>query len=253
VESVAPATLAGLADKIQACGHNDEVDQIGELAETFCKQLAQVNGQVPIDCLRTAMKGLAACRQFALLAKVAELAGRRGLYAPFVRNFHGQALIELGQVLAAIEVLKASAAASSPDHDDHLEAQGLLGRAYKQLYIDEKRTPRAEVAGERLRQSIRSYARGYLATYDNQRQAYDPVRASWHMVQLAALIERAKADNVALDTTIQSGPVAREVLGALLPLEASQDASPDAWRSASIAAAYLALGDNANARKWYGF
>ncbi len=179
-------------------------------------------------------------RDFANLEKVADALLNYGSDHPGVRRRYAQALIERGSLAAAIAILDtlATAATKKSDPAEYDEALGLLGRAYKQLYLNSSGLKRAKT----LEKAIDSYMRGYRR---NRVENY------WHGINAAAMLHRAATDRVRLNGKY-SGPRARaREIGAEIRtvLEAKSKLSP--WDTATIAEAYLVLGDFDKALFWY--
>ena len=150
---------------------------------------------------------------------------------------YAQALIEDKELSGALQVLR-YLAASTADSDpaEHAEARGLIGRVYKQLYVD---APSAAPAlrHERLRRAVEAY-------YDAYRESGDLV---WHGVNTVALLYRATIDGVPLPGLPDLRDLAQEILETVLAREPL-----DAWDYATAMEVSVALGD-VGAALGYGY
>jgi hypothetical protein len=242
------ARLKALACEMSALGAAYRVEELRILAEDFIGRLETfAEASLPEDDFRPALEGLKKSRLFGELAETAELLARLGFATPFVRTLHAQALIELRQISAAIGMLEAVIADTPKGDADRLEAFGLLGRAYKQLYVDEARTPRVHWAGDHLARSLQYYALGYL---DSR-----PDRTIWHAINLAALLKRAARDGYALDPPASAHVFAEALICQLEPIAAARAAGVsdyDQWIPGVLGGAYLTLDRFEDAARWYG-
>ena len=99
-------------------------------------------------------------REFELMARLLEALGRRVPDDLELRRRYAQALIELGMVTAAINVIDQAILAGSAKHGQWAELQGLLGRAYKQLFVDAQ-ARHGEAPPAALAASINAYRKAY--------------------------------------------------------------------------------------------
>lgn len=176
--------------------------------------------------------GLRDAGRYPDLLSLTETSRRHSPDEPALRRFQAQALIEMGQVTVAIDVLECLVGRLARNHPETEEALGLLGRAYKQLFLEaeDRSSPAARAA---LASALRLYHDGF----SRSRGA-----ATWHGINLAALVARARRDRLPLspDLDLDLDEVVRQVVRAL-------DRTPtdrrDAWHHATRAEAALATGD----------
>jgi S1-C subfamily serine protease len=203
---------------------------------------------------KTAKNILAELRKYARfsdLFRVGEVFRTCGQNAPEVRRQLAQALIENGEITRAIEHLKdlqheleerRSDAAEDPIEVDGIEFElgetlGLIGRAYKQLYVDAG--PRSsEPRLEDLTRSLENYGRAYRERLGDY---------LWHGVNHVALLTRSErvkrgALNVYSD---EAEDYARRILRAVEGIERRGPLQP--WDAANKAEALLGLGKNPEA------
>jgi hypothetical protein len=167
-------------------------------------------------------------RQFPLAVRVAEAFLRTGQVAPRVHRQYAQALIDQGILFGAETVLQALLMQRIGADGEVAEAHGLLGRIYKQLYVNA-----AEPAHPRVRGFLERALGEYLQVY---RQ--DPKRHTWHGVNAVALLHRAKADGIELPP----GPSADSLAAAILDALPAASAAAEAFDLATRVEALLALG-----------
>ncbi len=179
-------------------------------------------------------------RDFTNLERVADALINYGSDHPGVRRRYAQALIERGSLAAAIAVLDtlATPAIKKSEPAEYDEALGLLGRVYKQLYLNSSVFKRPQILEKAIDNYMRGYRRNRIGNY-------------WHGINAAALLHRAASDRVRLGGKYR-GPKtrAREIAGKIRTvLESKSQLSP--WDTATIAEAYLVLGNFEKALFWY--
>ncbi|MDM0047945.1 serine protease [Variovorax sp. J22R115] len=145
------------------------------------------------------------------------------------RRLLAQALIESGLATVAVDVLRALTDSLGAAHPERAEAQGLLGRAWKQIFFDtaDKSAPAAQCA---LTAAIDVYREPYEFDEGN----------TWHGVNLLALVHRARRMGLAVAPDLQLKPLARKLVATL---EARPLALRDEWFLPTLAEASLGLGD----------
>ena len=203
---------------------------------------------------KTAKDVLATLRKFARfdpLFSVAEKFQAGGQNNPKVRCQLAQARIETGEITGAIENLttlqqeleeEQGQAGHDPveinEIEDHLgEALGLIGRAYKQLYVNAQ--PRAiEPRREDLDRSLQNYGRAYRERLGDY---------LWHGINYVALLTHAErverdASNV---YSKEAEKHAQAILRAIADKERNGPLWP--WDTANRTEALLALGKNPEA------
>lgn len=168
-------------------------------------------------------------RAFALVDRLAETL-KKSSDDPSILKLQAQSLIELGKVGDASDILDALIGKLAAPHKELVEAVGLKGRAYKQIFFDarDKSSPRALEAVEK---SLTEYKRAY---------ELPPGRNAWPGVNVLAIAAFAERTGIAVAAGIDKRALARELLDSLdqIPPE-----DRDNWYHASRAEAYLGLGD----------
>ena len=196
-------------------------------------------------------------RMFESLAKTGDRAITRFPDNLKMKRLYAQALIDQGQVHAAIMLLEGQTAAleqkikdgkaEPADRAEYKEMCGLLGRSNKQIYIDNVRSISAPTS---VRESFKPYLRKAVENYKKIYELGDPGVEHWHGVNLAALLRVAGQDKhhdiVALFPK-SAGQVATDIIN---KQKATADAGDDVWTIASVAEAYLIAGDQKSAAEY---
>jgi len=167
-------------------------------------------------------------RHFRLMQQVGDAFIQSGTASARIRCQYAQSLLDQGNLTAGVAVLEQIVPLTDRCSYANTEARGLLGRAYKQMYI-------VAGPGERrmlfLERAIASYREVFLECGD-----------LWHGINASALLARAVRDAVTLsgfpDPEAESGEIAAAVLGRI---EAKGDAAK-IWDRATAVEACIALG-----------
>jgi Trypsin-like peptidase domain/MAP3K TRAFs-binding domain len=177
-------------------------------------------------------------RYFVLLRQVADAFVQSGLDQPLIRRQYAQALLDQGILVAGVRVLEDLVANTAGVGREHLEARGLLGRAYKQMYVGTE----AGASKHRRRfmdQAVAAYHDVWLESQD-----------LWHGINAAALLLRARRDGTPV-TDVPDPEAAASALAAqvLERVEQKGDAA-DAWDHATAMEACVALRRAEEALGW---
>lgn len=186
----------------------------------------------PLLPARTILADLRRKRHFVSLQQVAEAFIQAGLTDPTIRRQYAQALLDQGIVAAAIDVLDNLLIETADRGTEDFEASGLLGRAYKQMYV-----AAAPTVPERRRRLLER-------AIDQYREVYEDVGSRWHGINAVALLERARRDGTALSDSRFDDPGATAqatALEILTTIERRGDAA-DAWDHGTAMEACIALG-----------
>lgn len=175
-------------------------------------------------------KQLKADRQFELLAQLTERAARLSPRDPSLRRLQAQALIEIGHCAAAADVLRVALRNLPDDHDERLEIEGLIGRAYKQMFVDSTDKEDAKVEGL-LTQALQAYG----DAWKSDKKPY------WHGVNYLALRRWAGRLGLVRSGKKSEGALARELID--LAPATDHEGKPDHWGLATRFEASLALSD----------
>lgn len=197
------------------------------LVAAIVSHLARRTGAYPPEHAINDMLILRQEREFELMRGYGEAVIESGTWKDKVWRLFGQALIETGQYDRALEVLQSVLDHPVTSRGEIFEAQGLIGRTYKQRYMN---APNADGAGELLKQAIAAYEDAYVEDQNN----------FWHGVNAASCILRANRDGVAAAPPDRAREIARQIVRDLDQL--SQSVALPVWDCASRVEALLALG-----------
>jgi hypothetical protein len=165
-----------------ALAANDS-SRVESMIATFAGHVSRSPTRYSAEQARLDLSSLRKKRQFRFMVLYAQAALKSGVDDLQVMRQLGQALIELRDFEHATLVLENVVRLGDRDPGEAIEARGLLGRAYKQKYVDD---PHAPGAPELLRRAIDTYG----SVYDKDGQHF------WHGVNAASLILRAARDGV---------------------------------------------------------
>jgi subtilisin family serine protease/tetratricopeptide (TPR) repeat protein len=138
-------------------------------------------------------------REFKLMLRYAEAAIASGTQADGVRRLYGQALIETGQYDRALQVLESIVDDPDASKTEFFEACGLIGRTFKQRYVDAPDTPDAAAW---IHEAITAYETAYLKDRSN----------FWHGVNAASCLIRAARDGVPGASVERAEEIARQIV-----------------------------------------
>ncbi len=210
-----------------------------ELCEQLLVHLRSRAKPYPFDQSKSILGILRRKRYFDLILKVADVLIQTGQNQANIRRQYAQALLDLGDISAGLDVLKVlELDCEKEKNDDELsEARGLMGRARKQMYIDAASGKRPGSAlRKRLQEAVFDYAGEYAKKPEN----------IWHGINTAALLERASRDKISLPKTV---PDAVATAKAVLKQIKSKKET-DLWDYATAGEASLALKDYSQALEW---
>ncbi len=134
-------------------------------------------------------------RLYADLEHVASLFTMAGKDDPVIRRQWCQSLLDQGRVLQALTALTLMSRKYSDDPVEGPEIRGLIGRAYKQLFVNEGNP-------ENLRAAITAYR------FDWEHRQGD---YRWHGINLVALLSRAKRDGISANSALDAAEIAQQI------------------------------------------
>lgn len=231
------ATFDSYPERIkQAC---DRLDKTGAatLVKDLVKQIRRDRVPYPAERAIAALTPLRRKRYFDLALELADVAIESGQTSPKVRQFYLQALVDSKLLDAAVSYAKdLVCACEKGEPRDLREARGVLGRAYKQLYVNGAGD--ADTRAKYLRDAFDAY---YGVYSDPKMTGTD-----WHAVNALALMARAKNDGVELPAVPPFAEKFNE------SMRAKVDADPDDfWAPVTAGEAALAIGDYDAAIRYY--
>lgn len=205
-----------------------EVDRVRAEAERALDALRGLNGAGQLDQAKQLVEDLRNVREYDAMGRLAEAVSRIDPKDPKNRRLYAQCLIETGRATAAIDVLQALVRRLPADHEEAVEATGLLGRANKQIFFD---------AADKTSEGARRALKDAVAAY---RRPFDASGSTWHGVNLLALLAAGKRLGLGFAKKIDAQDVAGRVVGAL---NGTPQGKRDEWFLPTLAEASLGLGD----------
>ena len=208
--------------------------QAATITESLVRRLKEATEPFPDKQAPAVLNELRRKRQFVLMARLAEAFEASGLTDAVIRRQHAQALIDQGNLDPAEPILTKIVADPLSPTRELVEARGLLGRVYKQRYVD--------ASGVGQQDSLRQAIAHYDAVYSKE-----PARL-WHGINVVACLARAKRDGVDVSAVERKsfGDMASDILERLHATE-DQDGTLKYWDRATSMEAHIALGDFARA------
>jgi V8-like Glu-specific endopeptidase len=190
---------------------------------------------LPQDTAKTFLRDLRGQRRFKWMTELAEAFLQSGLRTPQIRRQYAQALIDQG-LLAAPEMILQSVVQDAKGQGEEFEARGLIGRLYKQLYVNNN-----DPTSPRNRANLERALNEYLYVY-----RLDPGKV-WHGINVVALIERARRDNVSLAGLPDAAAMAQEILNTIQKRDDEGTERLPAWDVGTRLEAHVALGNHQEA------
>jgi S1-C subfamily serine protease len=178
---------------------------------------------------------------FAEMEKLADAMIQTGAGSTTVRRLYAQALLDQEHFTAALLVLNKLVEDTEKDEPgENAEARGLLGRAYKQLYVNA-----ATPGVARNQRWLDQAASFYYGPYKRSPESF-----AWHGINVAAVAHRGVLDRVPLDTP--GIPLPATLANAILQRIDNKDAigTADIWDYGTAAEASIALGRATDALRW---
>jgi len=221
----------------EAVGHHD-FNRSETLVNTFSDHLKKRSDPYPASHANADLGVLRKKRQFLLMRSYASAALASGTADFKARRQYAQALIELKDFKQAEDVLlPLIKEATEANDDERFEGRGLLGRSYKQRYVDSGKPG----AGHFLTQAIETY---WSVFREDEEQV-------WHGINAASCILRANRDGIKAPPAKEAHAVAHIVLKVLDRRQAaSKDGSLDVWHVATRVEALVDLEDFEHASTW---
>lgn len=186
----------------------------------------------PIVAARTILHALRRKRHFLLFQQVADAFIQSGLTDPTIHRQYAQALLDQGILEAAVAVLERLLTQTAGKGHEDSEARGLLGRAYKQMYV---------VTAAEARERRRHFLECAIGHY---RQVYRKSGLRWHGINAVALLDRARRDGIDLPSleVHDPGAAAQTMAHDILATIDERGDAADTWDQATAMEACIALG-----------
>jgi hypothetical protein len=171
-------------------------------------------------------------RDYDGMGKLAEAISRRDPHDPTNRRLYAQYFIDTGKVTAAIDVLRPLLQRLPKSNPERGEVAGLIGRSYKQIFFDagDKTSPGA-------RDALKNAIHYYRGPFED-----DPKNNTWHGVNLAALLARARGLGYRMASNLDPRTIAQRVVDELSGLS-EDEKKKSVWYLPTLAEALLGLGE----------
>ena len=213
--------------------------RVAQLCDQLISHVHDVGSVYPTLQVADILQALRRKRHFRLLQQVADAFIQTGVDQPVIRRQYAQALIDQGTLTAAICVLEPlTATTAGVDPREHREAVGLLGRAYKQLYV-----ATGAAAGARRQRFLERAVRAYQDVYVDSGDL-------WHGINVVALLSRAHHDATPIEGFPRPGDAAEALATRILHTVEETGAAATAWDRATAMEACVALGQPDDALAW---
>lgn len=212
-----------------------------ELCERLVRRLRSESVPFPENQAVVVLGLLREQRFLGLLAGVADALIQTGQDSPAVWRHYVQALIDEGRLSAAERLLQDLSRQAASGSAEEAELAGLLGRVYKQMYVDAA-DPSTAWSAETMNRAVAAYEGVFAADPDDYR---------WHGINAVALLCRARRDGLDLTGHPPPEATAARVLARVEALDldpAGSGASP--WDFAVAVEAAVALGRYPEALRW---
>ncbi len=213
------AALAAMEEVARLAAAADD-RALSEALGAMRARLAALGAPVPEQPALACVLALRAHRRFAAMREACAAVALTGADHPSLRQEYAQALIEGGEILPAVDMLE-RLLAQGPPAERRAGANALLGRAWKQLFVQGG-------GAAALRRAVRFYEAGMGENL-----------APWPAINLVALASRARRDGLDPGSPVDPLALARGLL--------AQPASDGPWDAATRMEAALAVGNWAQA------
>lgn len=188
--------------------------------------------KIPETTARRLLANLRRKRRFPIMRSLAETIIQSGVIAPQVRRQYAQALIDDADSDKAEDVLNAIVQDPGTNAGEISEARGLLGRVYKQRYVNDANT---QANPANLQRALELYYETYRV---------NPQMNLWHGINTVALTARARRDGLAFAVMPNEIALAQELLATISTMEANSNTGVlAAYDEATRMEAYVALGE----------
>ncbi len=244
-------------------------DELHALLADPAVRVEPENGQNKMLDLLGELKDL---RAFDLLARLCDRLMTRGDERSIVRIHYAQSLIEKDCIHAAITVL--GTLLNRPGLETALreKAQGMLGRAHKQIYVNHAGNGTNTGLPVNIREALRESIRSYGAVFDRQKPT-ETENSRWAAVNLAGVLHLAEQDGIpppvgTTDTVVGISTALVAKFGddkdlqelaqkgaarfAKSDTEAFKKSTTEAWKAVTLAESYMAVGDWQKAAVYFG-
>lgn len=227
-----------------------ERQRVSELCAELAGHLRTRPEVYPFEEAKQILDLLRRKRYFGPMIEVADVLIQTGQNSAGIRHQYCQALLDSGQLVAGLEMLRALErdCLKSGEKGELAEARGLIGRALKQMYMDAAGSGSPQ---PRLCSHLDGAIKAYHRVYRKQKPKI------WHGINTVACVKRAEADGVGLSgRRIDADRIALDLLRAIAAKDSVAKKKKDPklaanlWDMATAAEACVAAGDFEAALPW---
>jgi len=205
-----------------------------DICNGIIDRVKQSEEKIPEATVRRLLAALRRKRRFALMRSLAETVIQSGVAAAQVRRQYAQALIDDGHLDEAETELNAIVQDPATNAVEVTEARGLIGRVYKQRYVNNSKTQSSGDNAANLERALERYYETYLV---------NPKQNLWHGINAVACTARARRDGLSFANMPDELALARELLATIAVMEANSPTGDlYVWDEATRMEAYVALG-----------
>jgi V8-like Glu-specific endopeptidase len=217
---------------------NFEKKKADRLVNEFIVAAVTDVGDITLKNAETVMQKLRGKKKFDLMEKTGEALIKLNLVSARIKRQLGQVYIENRKYEKAGSILKTvqNETAGGKNDSEYKEATGLLGRLFKQLYVNTN-DPSLPQSKEYIKKSFEYYYSIYELDKQNN---------LWHGINTAAMLMRAERDGIVLTSTFSATKIATDILEVL----EKDPASLPAWDLATGIEASLLLNQTDNINIW---
>lgn len=179
------------------------------LCDKLISHLKENRGETSVKDIGDVLLKLRNKKMFQLMSKVGEAAADTNRQSYRIRKVYAQSLIELGKFKDALEVLNKLVEDTENESGDFImeakkewpEAKALIGRTYKQLYVNTIDNP-----GSPCKEYMEKAVRSYYEVYEK-----DPVEKTYQGINAVALLKRAERDGINLTGFQNADDIVRKI------------------------------------------
>jgi V8-like Glu-specific endopeptidase len=246
-DSSIPAMIKAIKDASRAA----ERSELSRLLREFVAYVSAKRATVTLDEAKQAVNALRGERHFAEMKMLADFFIRTGIDSPRLRTRYAQGLIETGEYIPAIDLLERlrmaegskDAVILTSEAPELSEIDGLIGRAWKDIGLENLNAGNAGLAARALNASYAAYRRGLMLNPDERGLLV------WHGINLAGLQAVARRRSVKLAPQETLEDLAGRILAAVGTAKSIDEL--EVWDIASAAEASIALGRFDDAKHWF--
>ncbi|MFN2578652.1 MAG: serine protease [Pyrinomonadaceae bacterium] len=172
-------------------------------------------------------------QRFRSMAAISESLVQSGVRAPLVQRQYAQALIDQGLLTPAESMLRSIVKNSQNAGAEEFEARGLMGRIYKQLYVN-----RNDAKSPANQNNLERALKEYLYVY-----RLDPKEHLWHGINVVALAARGRREGIPETGLPDPRALAQEIRATIDEKEKNEPEPLPCWDLATRVEACVAMGE----------